>query len=73
MTTTSEQLATRPAQDHQRAARVKIKRGYTPLHHDPEEINFSVAGAPSALIVGAAAAAPSQAAGGLVVAGGVSC
>lgn len=46
-----------PAEDHQAHQQTKIPKQITPWHHDPMEINFSVADAPSALILPAAGAA----------------
>jgi len=46
-----------PAEDHPDTTKDKITEPITPWHHDPLEINVSVAVAPSALILPAAAAA----------------
>jgi len=37
--------------DHLKSTDAKIPKRYTPMHHDPMEINYSVADAPSALIM----------------------
>lgn len=47
---------TAPMHDDLRQNHGKIKSKITPRHHDPTVINFSVAAAPSALIVALAAA-----------------
>ncbi len=57
MTATPQQLTPTPADDHHRRSRVNITKPPRPLHHDPSVINFSVAGAPSALIMRPADAA----------------
>ena len=53
-----------PAEDHQSTSTTKITEPITPWHHDPVEINFLVAGAPSALILVVAAAAAAAWPGG---------
>lgn len=60
MTPAPQQRTETPAQDHHEHAKTKIEKQITPWHHDRSVINFSVAGAPSALIsaAGAAAAQP---------------
>jgi len=70
-----------PTEDHQSTSTTKITEPITPRHHDPREINCSVADAPSQLIWPAlgeptrrravAAATPSSPAA--VGSGGVSC
>ncbi len=45
-----------PAEDHPSTSTTKITEPITPWHHDPVEINVSVADAPSALILVAAVA-----------------
>lgn len=55
-----QHLTETPAEDHQQHAKTKIPKQITPWHHDRTVINFSVAGAPSALIVPAAGAAAAQ-------------
>ena len=42
-----------PADDHPSTSTVKITEPITPWHHDPLEINLSVADAPSAVILAA--------------------
>jgi len=39
-----------PAEDHPSTSTTKITEPITPMHHDPREINVSVADAPSQLI-----------------------
>ncbi len=74
MTVTSEQLTSPPAEDQYEHAKTKIRNRITPRHHDPLEINFSVAAAPSVLIVAAAdSAALPGGSGKAAGAGGVSC
>ena len=46
-----------PAEDHPSTSTTKITEPITPWHHDPLEINVSVADAPSPLILVAAAVA----------------
>ena len=60
---TPEHQTSTPAEDHQGNSNVKITEPITPWHHDPVEINFSVADAPSALILVAAAGAAGRAGG----------
>ncbi len=52
-----------PAEDHQGTTNVKITEPITPWHHDPVEINCSVADALSALILFAAAEVAARAGG----------
>ena len=40
-----------PAEDHQSTTKVKIRQPLRPMHHDPLEIHFSVADAPSQWIL----------------------
>jgi len=53
---TSEHETSTPAEDHPSTSTTKITEPITPLHHDPEEIHFSVADAPSQWINSRAAA-----------------
>jgi len=48
---TPEHETSTPAEDHPSTSTTKITEPITPMHHDPREINVSVADAPSALIL----------------------
>ena len=48
---TTETTTSTPARDHQLATHRKITKPIRPMHHDPWEINFSVADAPSQWIL----------------------
>jgi len=57
---TSVHETSTPADDHPSTSTTKIIEPITPWHHDPVEINVSVADAPSASILPAARAAAAQ-------------
>ena len=48
---TPETKTSTPAEDPLPATNAKIQRAIRPMHHDPREIHFSVAGAPSQWIL----------------------
>jgi hypothetical protein len=52
-----------PAEDHPDTTKGKITEPITPWHHDPVEINFSVAAAPSPLILAASGGRPAASGG----------
>jgi len=66
---TPEHDTSTPAEDHPSTSTTKITEPITPWHHDPREIHFSVAAAPSVLILPAAVAVAVPAVGGLTGAG----
>ena len=78
---TPQHETSNPTEDHQSTSTTKITEPITPRHHDPMEINDSVADAPSALIWAAvggstrrrAAAAATPTLPAAVGSGGVSC
>ncbi len=49
--TTPDTETPTPAEDHQHTTKAKIPKPITPRHHDPREINLSVADAPSEWIL----------------------
>ena len=49
--TTPETETSPPTEDQQDTTKIKITKPNRPMHHDPTEINFSVADAPSQWIL----------------------